>query len=111
METKIDAILRRFANTLKHARITLKDELLKFDISRSRKLDKKTFVKAMKQLSIALTEDEIEQLFGASLSPDQSTHMDILILCKKVENALKSKPMPTFLATGPKSATAKVQSK
>ena len=38
--------------------------------------------------------------------------MDILILCNKVAAALKSKPMPTFLAqTKTLGGTSKIQSK
>lgn len=93
-ETKLDAMLRRFANTLKHSGINLKVELGKFDTSRTGRLDKKVFTRAMKQMSIALSDDEIDTIFSAAETPD---HMvDIMNLITKVTNALKSKPMPNF---------------
>jgi len=70
-ESKSDTMLRRFAGTLKHQGIDIRVEMMKYDQSgRNQKLDKKTFAKAMKQLSIALTDEEIEILFQSSEIPD-----------------------------------------
>ena len=67
----------------------------------------------MKQLTIALTDEEIDLLFAAGELPDQRNYLDIKTFCDKVSVALKAKPLPTFLATAPKtlSASSKVQTK
>lgn len=62
----------------------------------------------MKQLSIALTDEEIDQLFAAGELPDQKGYLDIKHFVNRVTQALKSKPLPTFIAQPPKAATAKV---
>lgn len=57
-------MLRRFATTIKHQGIDIRVEMQKYEQGgKNIKLDKSTFTKAMKQLSIALTNEEIELLF------------------------------------------------
>ena len=51
----------------------------------------------MKQLSIALTDDEIDLLFQAGELPEYKGYVDIKTFCDKVAAALKSKPLPTFI--------------
>jgi Ca2+-binding EF-hand superfamily protein len=64
-ETKEDVMLRRFGTTIKHQGINLLAELQRFDISKNGTMDKKAFSRAMKQLALALTDDEIDYLFSA----------------------------------------------
>ncbi len=65
-------------------------------------MDKKLFARAMKQLSIALSDEEIDHLFAAGELPDQRGYLDIKHFINKVSMAQKSKPLPTFLASAPK---------
>lgn len=62
------------------------------------KLDKNSFAKAMKQLSIALTNEEIDLLFQSSEILEQKGFMDIRAFVTKVNHAAKSKPLPIFIA-------------
>mmetsp|Transcript_5010 Transcript_5010/g.3652 ORF Transcript_5010/g.3652 Transcript_5010/m.3652 type:complete len:89 (+) Transcript_5010:660-926(+) len=79
---------------------------------KTQRLDKKTFFKAMKQLAIALTDEEIDLLFSSSEVPDAKGQLDIRTFVSKVLQAQKSKPLPAFIASAPKvqSAQAKVKS-
>ena len=52
----------------------------------------------MKQLSLALTDEEIELLFNAGECVDDKNSLDIKKFCDKVAEALKVKPLPNFLA-------------
>jgi hypothetical protein len=52
----------------------------------------------MKQLSIALTNEEIDLLFSSSEIPEQKGFLDIRTFITKVNQAQKSKPLPTFIA-------------
>jgi Ca2+-binding EF-hand superfamily protein len=64
-ETKEETALRIFALTCKRQSINLRQELMRFDASRSGKLDKRTFVKALSQLPITLADDATDVLFSA----------------------------------------------
>ena len=76
-ETKEDVMLRRFGATIKHQGINLLAELQRFDTSRNGTMDKKTFYRAMKQLALALTDDEIDYLFAAGELPEAQHYLDI----------------------------------
>lgn len=82
--------------------MNLKQELGKYDTSRNGRLEKKIFYRAMKQLTIALTDEEISLLFSVAELPDQRGFLDIKTFVDRVAAALKEKPLPTFLAQPPK---------
>ena len=64
VETKSDTMLRRFATSLKHQGIDIRQEMAKYEqLGKNQKMDKKSFSKALKQLAIALTDDEIDLLY------------------------------------------------
>ena len=65
-ETKGDAALRTFAMNCKRQSVNLKQELFKYDASRTGRIDKKTFSKAMYQLPLTLAEETVDQLFQAA---------------------------------------------
>lgn len=62
-ETDQEALARRFAKTIGHQAINLRAELSNFDNLRSGKLEKQVFKRAVKQLAIAMSDSEMEQLF------------------------------------------------
>lgn len=53
---------------IKRQGVNLRQELFKYDTARNGRMDKKTFYKAMNQLPVSLTDDNIEQLFLAGES-------------------------------------------
>ena len=55
--------MRTFAMNAKRQGISLKQELFKYDTARNGRLDKKTFMKAMNQLPVSLTDEGIDLLF------------------------------------------------
>lgn len=66
----------------------------------------------MKQLSVAMSDEEIDMLFSAAETPDSKNTMDIMNLCNKVMAALKSKPLPNFFTQNKTlGGTSKTQSK
>ena len=67
----------------------------------------------MKQLSIAMTDAEISDLFetGDSSRSQKAGHLDISNFVKTVQEASKSKPLPSFLTTAPTKPGSKVQSR
>jgi|LauGreDrversion4_2_1035121.scaffolds.fasta_scaffold07575_3 hypothetical protein len=64
------------------------------DASRTGRLDKKTFTKAITQLPIQLADDAIEILFSTSDNPNQ---LDIKTFVDKVVAASKYNPLPSTL--------------
>lgn len=99
VESKADTMLRRLATTLKHQGIDIRVEMQKHEQGgKNIRLDKNTFAKAMKQLSVALTNEEIDLLFQSSEVLEQKGHMDIRTFITKINQAQKSKPLPTFIA-------------
>jgi Ca2+-binding EF-hand superfamily protein len=64
-ESEGDVILRRLAKTLSHSDTNLRQEMQRYDTTGNGKLDKQTFKKCLKQLSIALTDSEIQKLMPA----------------------------------------------
>ena len=66
----------------------------------------------MKQLSIALTDSEINELFETGDSNrGQSGQLDIKNFVDAVQTASKSKPLPSFLTTAPAKSGSKIQSR
>ena len=63
-------MLKNFAMNCKRQQVNLRQELMKFDSTRSGRLDKKTLTKAMNQLPLNLADDAIEHLFQAGDSQD-----------------------------------------
>ena len=63
VETESDIILRRLAKGLSGSDINLRQEMQRNDTSGAGRLDKAAFKKCLKQLSIAVTDSEIQKLF------------------------------------------------
>ena len=80
----------------------MKNELAKYDMSRSGRLDRKTFSRALKQLSLALTDEEIDSLFQTAELRDYPNTMDVKTFLDRVHEARNAKPLPTFLGSHPK---------
>ena len=97
-------MLRRFATTTKHQGVNLRVELQKYDSNRIGRLDQKQFSRCMKQLAIALTDDEIKLLSEAGELPEFRGFVDIKHFITKVQQAQKAKPLPSFLSR-PQSTT------
>lgn len=90
----------------------MRAELIKFDNTRSGKLDLSTFKRAMKQLSLALNDEEIEKLYETSdVVRSAKGHLDVLSFVKIVEEAGRRKPLPSFLMNIPEKPGSKVQSR
>ena len=64
-ETDAEVKMRRFAKTIGHQGVNLRAELSNFD-ARNGKLDKVQFKKAIKQLSVGMSDAEIDVLFGVA---------------------------------------------
>ena len=58
-------MLKNFAMNCKRQNVNLRSELMRFDSTRSGRLDKKTFSKAMNQLPVNLADDAKDHLFQA----------------------------------------------
>lgn len=90
----------------------MRSELMQYDTTRSGKLDSAQFKRAMKQLSIAMTDAEIKDLFETGDSKrDSKGHLDIVSFVQQVQAASKQKPLPSFLTTTPSKPGSKVQSR
>lgn len=76
--------------------ISLKQELFKYDTARNGRLDKKTFMKAMNQLPVSLTDEGIDLLFQSAEHMEYRGTLDIKTFLDKVAYALKQKPLPNF---------------
>jgi Ca2+-binding EF-hand superfamily protein len=72
---------------------------MRFDTTRSGRLDKRTFTKAMNQLPLTLADDAIEHLFQAGESQEYPGHLDIKTFIEKVVAASKYTPLQTNLTT------------
>jgi hypothetical protein len=59
-ETKQETVLKNFALACKRQALTLKKELMQYDTKRENRLDKRTFLKALSQLSITLNDEQVE---------------------------------------------------
>ena len=108
-ETEAEVKLRRFAKSIGHQGLNLKSELSQYDTTRSGKLDSVQFKRVMKQLSIAMTDQEIKELFDTGDSQrGPKGHLDIASFCQQVQAASKAKPLPSFLTTAPAKSGSKV---
>ena len=77
-ETESEVKLRRFAKSIGHQGLNLRSELMQYDLTRSGKLDSAQFKRAMKQLSIAMTDAEIKELFEMGRGRgEKAQHLDI----------------------------------
>ena len=94
-ETKGEVAVRQFALACKRQQVSLRQELFKFDTSKTGKLDKKTFQKAISQLSIQLGEDIVGELFAAGETLDARGQLDIKHFIDKVAAAAKYNPLQT----------------
>ena len=92
-ETKSETVLKTFALACKRSVINLKKELMKFDTKRENRLDKRTFLKALHQLGIQITDDEL--LFQAGESVEFSGTVDITQFIDRVHQASKYSPLAT----------------
>lgn len=92
-ETKGEAVLKNFAMNCKRQQVNLRQELMKFDTTRSGRLDKRTFTKAMNQLPANLADDAIEHLFQAGESQEFPGQLDIKAFIDKVVAASKYTPL------------------
>lgn len=106
-ETKQEQCLRQFALNCKRQGINLKQELLKYDTTRSGRLDKKTFAKALNQMPIAVNEDMVDMLFQAGESETFIGTLDVKTFTEKVLKALNIKPVANFSALSSKGTTKK----
>jgi len=70
---------------------------MRFDQTRSGRLDKRTFTKAMNQLPVNLADDAIEHLFQAGESTEVQGQLDIKTFIEKVVAASKYTPLSTAL--------------
>ena len=83
--------MRRFAKTIGHQGVNLRAELSNFD-ARNGKLDKVQFKKAIKQLSVGMSDAEIDILFGVA---EMDGLLDIKEFLNQVQISAKSKPLPS----------------
>jgi Ca2+-binding EF-hand superfamily protein len=61
-----EAVLRRLAKAMQHSDTNLQQELARYDTSGNGKLDKTAFKRALRQLSVALSDAEIAKLLPAT---------------------------------------------
>ena len=72
-----EAVLRRLAKAMQHTDTNLQQELARYDTTGKGKLDKLTFKRALRQLSVALSDAEIAKLLpGTSQGIRQSPTKD-----------------------------------
>jgi Ca2+-binding EF-hand superfamily protein len=101
-ESKADVMLRRFANVTKQG-INLSQELAKLDNRGSGRLDRRQFYRALKQLSLSLTDDEIALLWEAG---EGGEFLEIKSFVTRVLQARKLKaPAPLKAQATSKTAT------
>ena len=96
-ETNGEIVVKNFAMNCKRQKINLRQELMRFDQTRSGRLDKRTFTKAMNQLSVNLADDAIEHLFQAGESSEFPGYSDIKTFIDKVVAASKYTPLSSAL--------------
>jgi Ca2+-binding EF-hand superfamily protein len=99
-ESESETVLRRLAKTLSHSDTNLQQELQRYDSNGSGKLDKNNFKKALKNLSIALSESEIAKLMPAA------GNADIKKFCQQVTEAGRAKPLPSYVLQGAKGGSS-----
>lgn len=101
-ETKGEAAVRQFAQACKRQQVNLRQELFKYDTTKSGRLDKKTFAKALSQLPIQLADDITNELFSAGELPEARGQADLKHFIDKVVVASKYNPLQTsaILPTG-----------
>jgi Ca2+-binding EF-hand superfamily protein len=96
-ETKGEQILKNFAMNCKRQQVNLRQEMMRFDTTRSGRLDKRTFAKAMNQLPVNLADDAVEHLFQAGETPESLGQLDIKAFIERVVSASKYTPLNTAL--------------
>lgn len=117
-EAEGEAVLRRLAKAVSHSDTNLKQELSRYDTSGRAKLDKATFKRCLKQLSIALSDAEIQKLMPPSGPGTRTTAaqkadaemIDIASFCQQVTEAGRAKPLPSFVLQGAKGGAGKGRS-
>ena len=102
-EARNDAILRRLGNVLRHKGIDLEKELTKQSKINTGVIDTYDFVKAMREMRIGLDSSDMDDLVNYASQGER--YVEIKWFCKKVEDALNSKPMSV---TAPKIKKDKV---
>jgi Ca2+-binding EF-hand superfamily protein len=65
---------------------------MKYDNTRSGRLEKKTFSKALNQLPVQVADDQADLLFSQGEAPDARGHLDIKHFIEKVVAASKYNP-------------------
>ena len=99
-ETEQEVKLRRFAKSVSNQGLNLRAELSQYDRNRKGELDQVQFKRAMKQLSIPLSDPEIKELFevGTQLSLNSAAgQLEISAFANKVTEVQRSKPLPAYL--------------
>ena len=96
-ETKAEQVLKNFSMNCKRQQVNLRLELMRFDSTRSGRLDKRTFTKAMNQLPVTLADDAVEHLFQAGETPDSLGQLDIKTFIERVVAASKYTPLNSAL--------------
>jgi len=105
-ESESEALMRRLGKTLSHSDTNLQQEMSRFATSGTGKIDKNTFKKCFKQLSIALSDSEIAKLLAAATEISGSEDIDIKKFCNNVNEVAKAKPLPSFITSGAKGSSA-----
>lgn len=104
-ESKSEITIRTFAANCKRQQVNLKQELFKYDTSRTGRIDKKTFSKAMNQLPVSMQDDTLDLLFQAGEAGPGL--LDIQSFINKVIASLKYTPPPNIDSVLPKKQGSK----
>ena len=111
-ESKSEISTRNFALAVKRQQINLRQELLRFDTTRSGRLDKRSFAKAVNQLGLPTTEEQVEELYAEGEDTEYRGMLDIKRFVEKINDCLKLKS--TGMTGGkslakPQNATSKLK--
>jgi hypothetical protein len=93
-ETEKEVLLRRFAKTVGHQAINIRAELSNFDNLRIGKLEKQAFKRCLKQMSVAMSDAEIDSLYEFT---QKNCQIDIKDFVAAINAASKQKPVPQSL--------------
>lgn len=93
-ETEKEVLLRRFAKNVGNQAINLRAELSNYDNLRIGKLEKHAFKRCIKQMSIAMSDSEIDSLYEYT---ERAGQIDIKEFVAAINVASKQKPIPQQL--------------
>ena len=82
---------------------------MKFDSTRSGRLDKRSFSKAINQLGLTTTDEQIDDLFTEGEDTDFKGHVDIKRFVSRIEDCLKLKPSGMKSLAKPTNVTSKLK--